>query len=248
MLSNQHQIRSDVIESGVHIQHLDQYLIDRNQLRNLRSFSIRVTWSATLHDWFWLQSHLRLNFLIFQNDVSARIDRISAQDGVQMAWTSPKISLARALRCTDWLPSSPVLLSHLEHVLLASLPSSLIIISSVLVTCPELSIYFLAQSTRSSYRFSSLPINNLPYSLLSSFQSNLSSKSIFQLNALFSYIWPILIPSLYRPFLAHFWTFLVPYILECPSWHFSIQYLYIDLAPCACVHMTCSWSYYLLFL
>ena len=104
-LSNQHQIRSDVIESGVHIQHLDQYLIDRNQLKNLRSFSIRVTWSATLHDWFWLQSHLRLNFLIFQNDVSARIDRISAQDGVQMAWTSPKISLARALRCTARLPS-----------------------------------------------------------------------------------------------------------------------------------------------
>ena len=33
MLSNQHQIRSDVIESGVHIQHLDQYLINRNQLR-----------------------------------------------------------------------------------------------------------------------------------------------------------------------------------------------------------------------
>ena len=99
---------------------------------------------------------------------------------------------------------SPVLLSHLEHVLLASLPSPLIIISSVLVTCPELSIYFLAQSTRSSYRFSSLPINNLPYSLLSSFQSNLSSKSIFQLNALFSYIWPILIPSLYRPFLPIF--------------------------------------------
>ena len=99
---------------------------------------------------------------------------------------------------------SPVLLSHLEHVLLASLPSPLIIISSVLVTCPELSIYFLAQSTRSSYRFSSLPINNLPYSLLSSFQSNLSPKSVFQLNALFSYIWPILIPSLYRPFFCPF--------------------------------------------
>ena len=149
---------------------------------------------------------------------------------------------------TDFCRPSPILLSYLEHVLLSSLPSPLIIISSVLVTCPELSIYFLAQSTRPSSRFSSLPINNLPYSLLSSFQSNLSSKSIFQLNALFSYIWPILIPSLYRPFLAHFWTFLVPYILECPSWHLSIQYLYIDLAPCACVHMTCSWSYYLLFL
>ena len=149
---------------------------------------------------------------------------------------------------TDFCRPSPILLSYLEHVLLSSLPSPLIIISSVLVTCPELSIYFLAQSTRSSYRFSSLPINNLPYSLLSSFQSNLSSKSVFQLNALFSYIWPILIPSLYRPFLAHFWTFPVPYILERPSWHLSIQYLYIDLALCACVHMTCSWPYYLLFL
>ena len=153
---------------------------------------------------------------------------------------------------TDYCRPSPILLSYLEHVLLSSLPSPLIIISSVLVTCPELSIYFLAHSTRSSYRFSSLPVDNLPYSLLSSFQSNLSSKSIFQLNALFSYIWPILIPSLYRPFLAHFWTFLVPYILECPSWHLSIQYLYIDLVPCAWIHMTwcslVSWSYYLLFL
>ena len=43
ILPHPHQIRSDVIESGVHIQHLDQYLIDRNQLKNLRSFSIRVT-------------------------------------------------------------------------------------------------------------------------------------------------------------------------------------------------------------
>ena len=111
---------------------------------------------------------------------------------------------------TDFCRPSPILLSYLEHVLLSSLPSPLIIISSVLVTCPELSIYFLAQSTRPSSRFSSLPINNLPYSLLSSFQSNLSSKSIFQLNALFSYIWPILIPSLYRPFLSHFRTFLGP--------------------------------------
>ena len=149
---------------------------------------------------------------------------------------------------TDFCRPSPILLSYLEHVLLSSLPSPLIIISSVLVTCPELSIIFLVQSTRPSYRFSSLPINTLPYSLLSSFQINLSSKSVFQLNALLSYIWPILIPSLYRPFFAHFRTFPVPYILECPSWHFSIQYLYIDLAPCACVHMTCSRSYYLLFL
>ena len=86
---------------------------------------------------------------------------------------------------TDFCRPSPILLSYLEHVLLSSLPSPLIIISSVLVTCPELSIYFLAQSTRPSSRFSSLPINNLPYSLLSSFQINLSSKSVFQLNALF---------------------------------------------------------------
>ena len=33
MLPHHHQIRSDVIESGVHIQHLNQSLIDRNQLR-----------------------------------------------------------------------------------------------------------------------------------------------------------------------------------------------------------------------
>ena len=64
-LSDHRQIWSDVIKSGVHVQHLDQYLIHCNQLRNLRSFSVRVTWSATLHDWFWLQSHLRLNFSIF---------------------------------------------------------------------------------------------------------------------------------------------------------------------------------------
>ena len=149
---------------------------------------------------------------------------------------------------TDHCRPSPILLSYLEHVLLSSLPSPLIIISSVLVTCPELSIYFLAQSTRPSSRFSSLPINNLPYSLLSSFQISLSSKSVFQLNALFFvYLaYPNSEPLL--PFFAHFRTFPVPYILECPSWHLSIQYLYIDLAPCACVHMTCSWSYYLLFL
>ena len=148
---------------------------------------------------------------------------------------------------TDHCRPSPILLSYLEHVLLSSLPAPLIIISSVLVTCPELSIYFLAHSTRSSYRFSSLPVDNLPYSLLSSFQSNLSSKSVFQLNALFFvYLaYPNSEPLL--PFFAHFRTFPVPYILECPSWHLSIQYLYIDLAPCACVHMTCSRSYYLLF-
>ena len=70
MLSNQLQIRSDVIESGVHIQHLDQYLIDRNQLKNLQSFSIRVTWSATLHDWFWLQSYLR--FIVFLHKMASR--------------------------------------------------------------------------------------------------------------------------------------------------------------------------------
>ena len=198
---------------------------------------------------FWLQSHHRLTswsaWVTYLPGLIVFLPRWRP-DSIDFLRRSPSQELSDIL--TDYCRPSPILLSYLEHVLLSSLPSPLIIISSVLVTCPELSIYFLAHSTRSSYRFSSLPVDNLPYSLLSSFQINLSSKSAFQLNALFSYIWPILIPSLYRPFLAHFWTFPVPYILERPSWHLSIQYLYIDLALRACVHMTCSWSYYLLFL
>ena len=106
-ISAHRQIWSDVIKSGVHVQHLDQYLIHCNLLRNLRvsPFELRdqllsMTDFGYSHISVWTPRS-------FQNDVSARMNRISAQDGVQMAWTSPKISLAKALRNTDWLPSFP---------------------------------------------------------------------------------------------------------------------------------------------
>ena len=157
---------------------------------------------------FWLQSHHRLTswsaWVTYLPGLIVFLPRWRP-DSIDFLRRSPSQELSDIL--TDYCRPSPILLSYLEHVLLSSLPSPLIIISSVLVTCPELSIYFLVQSTRPSYRFSSLPINTLPYSLLSSFQINLSSKSVFQLIALFSYIWPILIPSLYCPFLPIFGPF-----------------------------------------
>ena len=201
-LSDHRQIWSDVLKSGVHIQHLDQCLIHCIQLMNLR-LSCEISSSP------WSNLATVTSPLIFSIFPEWRICPDESYYYTRWRPNSmdlfPKIFLAKALRNTDWLPSFPSFFYlHLEHVLLASLSSPLIIISSVLVTCPELSIYFLAHSTRSSYRFSSLPVDNLPYSLLSSFQSNLSSKSLFQLNALFLYIWPILIPSLYRPFFSPF--------------------------------------------
>ena len=91
MLPHHHQIRSDVIESGVHIPHLNQSLIDRNQLLSMTAFGYSLTTELT-------SCSPRVTYLpgliVFLHKMASR-------------WygLSPKISFARALRYTDWLPS-----------------------------------------------------------------------------------------------------------------------------------------------
>ena len=96
-LSNQRQIWSDINKSGVHVQPLDQYLVHCNQLRNLRvsPFELRdqllsMTEFGYSHISVWTPRS-------FQNDVSARMNRISAQDGVQIVWISLRRSFSRKL-------------------------------------------------------------------------------------------------------------------------------------------------------
>ena len=87
MLPHPHQIRSDVIESGVHIPHLNRSLIERNQLRisKVSPFELRNQLLSMTAFGYSLTTELTSCF--FQSNVSARIDRIPAQDGVQMVWT-----------------------------------------------------------------------------------------------------------------------------------------------------------------
>ena len=56
------QIRLDVIESGVLVQHLCRCWWIVISSGTSKVFSIRVTWSAAPHDWFWLQSQLRWTY------------------------------------------------------------------------------------------------------------------------------------------------------------------------------------------
>ena len=99
----QHQIRSDVIESGVHIPHLNQSLIGRNQLRisKVSPFELRIQLLSMTAFGYSLTTELtscspRVTYLpgliVFLHKMASR-------------WygLSPKIPFARALRYTDWL-------------------------------------------------------------------------------------------------------------------------------------------------
>ena len=101
MLPHPHQIRSDVIESGVHIPHLNQSLIERNQLRisKVPPFELRNQLLSMTAFGYSLTTELtscssRVTYLpgliVFPHKMASR-------------WygLSPKISFARALRYTD---------------------------------------------------------------------------------------------------------------------------------------------------
>ena len=155
--------------------------MDRNQLRNLQGF-LHPCYMISSSSWLILATvSAPLNLSIFQDDVSARIDWILIQDGVVCPFWRGLLRrpLSKEFSAVLMCRLSPALLTYPAHVLLASVPSLWSSFLSVLVTCTWTLRLFPSSTTRSSYRFSSFPINNLPYSLLSSFQSNFSSKSIF---------------------------------------------------------------------
>ena len=79
MLLHLHQIRSDVIESGVRILHINQSSIERNPLRisTVSPFELRI--QLLIHDCFLATVSPPFNFLICLSYVSAWIDRIPAK-------------------------------------------------------------------------------------------------------------------------------------------------------------------------
>ena len=101
-LSDHRQIWSDVLKSGVHIQHLDQYLIHCIQLRNLR-LSYEISYSP----WLILATvTYPLNFSIFPEwRICPDESYFCTRWRPNSMDLSPKIFLAKALRNTDWLPS-----------------------------------------------------------------------------------------------------------------------------------------------
>ena len=172
------------------------HLFDWSAIQQL--YSIFPCYIISSFSWLILDTvSAPLNLLIHQDGVSASSDWILIQDGVVRPYWRGLIRRPLAKEFPDVLMLSffSALLPYPAHVLLASVPSLWSSFLSVLVTCTWTLRLFPSSTTRSSYRFSSFPINNLPYSLLSVLSSNLSSQSMFLLNAPFSYIWPILFPS-----------------------------------------------------
>ena len=162
----------------------------------------------------------------FQNDVSAWMNRISAQDGVQMAWISPKISLTRALRNTDWLPSFSSSFNCISVAISRLFCRYLWSVSALVLH--SLACFLL----RGEISVSSYP-KHIP-AVLSSFLSSQSSyqscpiiswSAVFQ-SSYISYFWipsiPIFVPFLVLSGLSYFGkSFLVLY--------FSVQMMTLVL-------------------
>ena len=150
------QIRLDVIESGVLVQHLCKcwWIVIGSGTSTVSSrwFKASSPWLfcnsaillhiSVLHDQQLLMTDLDtvsapLNLSIFQDGVPARIDWILIQDGVVRPFWRGLIRrpLAKEFSAVLMCRFSSALLTYPAHVLLASEPSSWSAFLSILVTC-----------------------------------------------------------------------------------------------------------------